>query len=175
MAISSKISEVCPSPTTIEHEEDDQPESSESQKIIMTPEDELEDDLLSSASRSKKGNRQASTNAPRKRDPARRSITNGNISNINYMGNTRKCGNMSNIKNILHEPVTTNRKNNSQSDRSMSRNSNSSGTDEERSEGHVHEKHIRDDDNTAMEPTKNLKNVKIGGRIPWWHKLVDKT
>ena len=42
------------------------------------------------------------------------------------MGDTRKCGNMSNIKNILHEPVTTNRKNNGQSDRSMSRNSNSS-------------------------------------------------
>ena len=50
MVISSKMSEICPSPTTIKHEEDDQPESSESQKTIKTPEDELEDDLLSSTS-----------------------------------------------------------------------------------------------------------------------------
>ena len=83
------------------------------------------------------------------------------------MNDTRKGGNMSNIKNILHEPVITNRKNNSQSDRSMSRNSNSSRTDEERSEGHVHEKHIRDDDNTAMEPTKKLEKCK-----KWWKDPV---
>ena len=60
--------------------------------------------------RSKKGSRYASMDVPREGDSARKNMTNGNIGNINYMGNTRKFGNISNIENIIHEPATTNRK-----------------------------------------------------------------
>ena len=94
MVISSKMSEICPNPTTTKNEGDDQPEPSKSQKTIKTPEYELEDDLRSSISRSKKRNRQASTYAPKKGDQARINITNGNISNIKYMNDTRNDGNM---------------------------------------------------------------------------------
>ena len=52
-------------------------------------------------------------------------MTLGNISNIDYMGNTRNFGNMGNIDNTPHKPATTIRKNSNQSDKSMSRNSNS--------------------------------------------------
>ena len=117
-------------------------------------------------------------------------MTLGNIRNIEYMGITRKFGNMGNIENFTHEPATTIRKNNNQSDKSMSRNSNSikktiasnenisndfqtteniRRTNEERSEGLVHKKQIRDDDNTAMKPTKNKKSVNKLGLS--WAKL----
>ena len=37
----------------------------------------------------------------------------------------------------------------------------------------MHREHNPGDDDMAKEPTKYKNRLKKGGRIPWWHKLID--